>query len=583
MNSPPSRPRPQRGSGGQGGQDAVSSSTSPSSPVSPVSSAGEEGPSTGTVTRQRRSCQGCRQRKARCTREVTGCSNCRARNEPCIYADTLAVCVQTPEPSESVNEQLVRIRAEVASLRAEVASLRQTQMRNTTAPPVTPASPAPTATYTLPLAAGVAPPSLANRLPIPSMPIGANHFRRPPPPVTPVTPVTPTRPRTDAVNLVSYGSPVTLYPTNHTSAALLANPDYAAASGNGGPLPAPTAAPPAVYPPPASYYIPPRGNHLPNPYAVQPTAAPNVAYGAPPPPPNPQSGTPADDLDCPGDVIVAAPSSWYATPPRPSVAYPLSHERPDPGASAMPPPPPPPAAPSTAPSCVHSFPPATAVVAAVPPHAAPLTVAPTATLVAVPSATPRWYPPQGFEAYEPHHVPTAVPQYRVVTRSPSAPAMGGGDLAGATTTRLTSTSAPGMLWSVPRAGGHGPQGSGGSGGNGLEHGTGMQQQPYLALAGLGGPYGNGLTLFSGPGSSRRPSLQQSVTDWQAMLEDSPPQRFRTPPSRTPVDDPSPGGGGRGGGGGAGADAGGRGERVEGSLLSMMTPETNAGTSNVADP
>lgn len=403
-------------------------------------------------------------------------------------------------------EQLVRIRDEVASLRDEVAVLRATQAR-TTAPPDPPSSPTPVARFALPLAAGVAPPSRENRLPIPSMPIGANHSRPPPP-------VTPARPRPDAGNLVSYGSPVTLYPTNHTAAALLANPDYAGTA-NGGPLPAPVAAPPPFYPVPGNYYVPPRGNHLPNPYAVQPIATPNVAYGAPPPPNHPL-GTSADELDCPGDVVAAPPSSWSTAPStRPSLTYPISHERP--AASAMPP------APSSVPAFVHAFP---AVVAPAPApayDAAPLTVAPTATLVAVPSATPRWYPPQGFEPYALQQVPTAMsPAYRVVTggRAPSTPSASRVEGAGAAGPRATATSAPGMLWSVPRAGGYGQPGDGGLGGNGHRDGHGMQHQHHLALEGLGGAPGNGLQLFSGAGSSRRPSLQQSVTDWQAMLEDS---------------------------------------------------------------
>lgn len=126
-----------------------------------------------------------------------------------------------------------------------------------------------------------------------------------------------------------------------------------------------------------------------------------------------------------------------------------------------------------------------------------------------------------------------------------------------------SASAPGMLWSVPRASGSGQR----NGTNGL--GSGLQQHHHnLVLEeNLGSAASaNELAMLSGGGSSRRPSLQRSVTDWQALIDGAddlaptqePSQEQHPPTSAATV------GGGGGAGGSSGAD-------VEAALASMMMP------------
>ncbi|BGP49989.1 hypothetical protein JCM10450v2_005894 [Rhodotorula kratochvilovae] len=70
-------------------------------------------------TRKHVSCEGCRQRKVKCSREQT-CTNCRLRNQPCIYVDAEPLPV---DDSASYEDQLADARAEIDRLRAEVARL----------------------------------------------------------------------------------------------------------------------------------------------------------------------------------------------------------------------------------------------------------------------------------------------------------------------------------------------------------------------------------------------------------------------------------------------------------------------------
>ena len=437
------------------------------------------------------------------------------------------------------------MRAEVASLRAEVAQLRQAQPR-TVAPPNPPTT---TAVPPLPLAGGVAPPSLANRLPTPSMPIGANHFRQ--------APVTPTRPRPNSEATATYPTPVSVHRNNHPAAALLENSDPPTSATGGG---VPLAVPVTVSPTTPSYYFSPRVVHPPNPYAVQPMPAGSAGYAVPP-----SNNNHATSLDCPLQVVAAPPSSWYATPTRPSVTYPISHERP--AASAMPVAQ---ANPGASLPLMASFPTGAAAPAAAPDppsFAVPMSIAPTVSSTTLPPAALPWPPAHVSRLYEQQHLPTAAaPQYHVLTggRSISAPSPTTAAVQGAVVLHPTSASAPGVLWSVPRASGSGQR----SGTNGL--GNGLQQHHHNVV--LEGNLGsdaaaNDLVMLSGNGSSRRPSLQQSVTDWHALIdgdEFAPTQQPSQGTASHPSTSATTVSGGGGGGGSSGAD-------VEAALASMMMP------------
>ncbi|GAA5977484.1 hypothetical protein JCM10908_004993 [Rhodotorula pacifica] len=448
------------------------------------------------------------------------------------------------------------MRAELANLRDEFALFRQAQARTTTASDPQPTTiPATTIGQPLPLAAGVAPPSLANRLPIPSMPIGANHYHR-------AQAHGPLRPRTDTNNLVSYASPVSVYPYNHGAAALLGNSNSNHTNSGVPPVAGPVGAPPPMYPVMPSYYVPPRGNHLSNPYAVHPMPAPNVAYGQLPPNHNHEASL--DALDPPGEVV-ANPSPWYTTATRPALSYPISHERPSASGSASALALPAPSA--TAMPYVGTFPSAAAT-----PIATAFTVPPAAILggaplpppvaPSFPQPTASIAPTSALQLYEQQRQVPVTPQYRVLLGQQPTPS------ASAQHPMVTST--PGMLWSVPRIGA--PSSQGGNGVDLSHDNTGM-----LALSSLGGVRedlipgsgdGNGLMLFGGGagGSSRRSSVQNSlpVTDWQALIEDATARSPRVTPTRTPEE--------TFGGGGAGSSSGG----VESGLSSMMAPDAAGG-------
>ncbi|GAA5969509.1 hypothetical protein JCM8115_000412 [Rhodotorula mucilaginosa] len=451
------------------------------------------------------------------------------------------------------------MRADVASLRAEVAQLREAQTR-TVAPPDPPAT---TAVPLLPLAAGVAPPSLANRLPIPSMPIGANHFRQ--------APVTPTRPRPISDATATYPTPTSVHRNNLPAAALPGYSDPPTSATGGG---VPVAVPVAVSSTSPGYYFSPSGVHAPpNPYTVQPVPAASAAYAVPPsnnnhtvPPldcPLAPLDCPLAPLDCPLQVVAAPPSSWYATPTRPFLTYPISHERP--AASAMPAAQ---ASPAASLPLMVTFPTGAAAPPAPDPpsFAVPMSIAPTVSSTTLPPTALPWVPAHVSGLYEQQPLRTpAAPQYHIVTggRSVSAPAPTTAAVEGAVVLHQPSASAPGMLWSVPRASGSGQR----NGTNGL--GSGLQQHHHnLVLEeNLGSAASaNELAMLSGGGSSRRPSLQRSVTDWQALIDGAddlaptqePSQEQHPPTSAATV------GGGGGAGGSSGAD-------VEAALASMMMP------------
>lgn len=450
----------------------------------------------------------------------------------------------------SLEEQVARMRADVASLRAEVAQLRQAQTR-TVSPP---APPTIAAVPPLPLAPGVAPPSLANRLPIPSMPIGSNHFGQ--------APVTPTRPRPNAEAMAAYPTPSSVHRNNHPAAAagLSGNSDCPTSPTGGG---VPLAAPVANSPTTPGYYFLQRGVHPPNPYATQPMPATSAGYGV-----QPSNNNHAIPLDCPLQAVAAPPSSWYATPTRPSLTYPISHERP--AASVMPVAQ---ANPGPLLPLMASF--STGAAAPDPPSfAVPMSIPPTVSSATLPPATLPWLPVHVSGLYEQQNLPTqAAPQYHVVTggRSISAPSPTA-TVEGRAVLHPTSASAPGVLWSVPRASGPGqPSGTNGVGSGGLhQHQQQQRHQPNLVLGeNLGNDASaNELVMLSGGGSSRRPSLQQPVTDWQALIDgdgdDLAPTQQPTQgtASHPPTSAVTFGGGGAGGS--SGAD-------VEATLASMMMP------------
>ncbi|GAA5985293.1 hypothetical protein JCM10908_002608 [Rhodotorula pacifica] len=278
MSSSPTRPRPWAGSAAQETQEELSSLISSSSQMTISFSADDGGASGGQNGPKRRSCQG-----------------------PCIYLDTDEP--GAPTPVEDLQEQITRMGAELESLRNEFALIRQAEARTT---------PATTTEQPLPLAPGVAPPPHANRLVIPGMTIGTNHLHRI---------QVPFRPRIDTNNLVSYASPVSVFPYDYDAAALLGDRNSDRANAAAGPV----GAPPPMYPLMPSYYVPPRGNHLSHPYAVHPMPAPNVAYGQLPP--NRKYEASLDALDPPGEVVDTTLSNRHSAATRPALSCPISNER----------------------------------------------------------------------------------------------------------------------------------------------------------------------------------------------------------------------------------------------------------------
>lgn len=370
----------------------------------------------------------------------------------------------------------------------------------------------------------------ANRLPIPSLPIGANHYQQQPQ-VRAGAVQSPVRGRTTTAPYVAYTAPTTAWPANHSSAMALlpgANHNH---------HPAVAAVPPAFasttgYQPLPSYYVPPRANHLGSPYAVGP-GTPYVAI------PAPQESL--ADLDPPGQPVIvpAAPRVLPESLTRPTMTYPISHERPTASAIRIVPT-------SSAMGLAAAFPlgiPSLSATSALPTSLLPphLDLAAAAPVLAPPAPTATLAPATGATGLQ----LSPASRYHVLLGSPPA--------GGSATISPTQPMLTGVLWGAPRSGSaaagttflaHGPQQGLGPASTGSPHGSsGVQlyqhQAPHhSSLIG----HGNGLTLFSGAGGSgggevgdrnesRRPSLgQQSVTDWQALLEDS----TRFSPSATPV-------------------------------------------------
>ncbi|GAA6003556.1 uncharacterized protein JCM10292_000414 [Rhodotorula paludigena] len=107
------------------------------------------------------SCEGCRQRKVKCSRE-TVCANCRLRGQPCIWTDATPA---TASEEATLEEQLKEARDEIDRLRGEVARL--TAEREVPAPP----APLENSSYSTP-----------RPLPIPNYPLGSVPSYNLPPP-----------------------------------------------------------------------------------------------------------------------------------------------------------------------------------------------------------------------------------------------------------------------------------------------------------------------------------------------------------------------------------------------------------------
>ncbi|GAA6053939.1 hypothetical protein JCM3770_004632 [Rhodotorula araucariae] len=101
------------------------SQPSPAAAPVPETSSSESSGTKARRTRKHVSCEGCRQRKVKCSREQT-CTNCRLRNQPCVYVDAEPL---PPDDSVSYEDQLVQARAEIDRLRGEVARLTAERAR----------------------------------------------------------------------------------------------------------------------------------------------------------------------------------------------------------------------------------------------------------------------------------------------------------------------------------------------------------------------------------------------------------------------------------------------------------------------
>ncbi|BGO93340.1 hypothetical protein NBRC10512_000075 [Rhodotorula toruloides] len=112
------------------------------------------------------SCEGCRQRKQKCSRE-TVCTNCRLRNTPCVYIDAAPTAFSANNPT--VEEQLADAREEIRRLQGQIDRLTQENAYRSSSEPVS-SSDDPAFDYQTLL------PSLfrprAGRVPIPSFPLG---------------------------------------------------------------------------------------------------------------------------------------------------------------------------------------------------------------------------------------------------------------------------------------------------------------------------------------------------------------------------------------------------------------------------
>ncbi|BGP01768.1 hypothetical protein RTBOTA2_005456 [Rhodotorula toruloides] len=138
----------------------------PGSSKPPAPSGSSSSDSSRRKKRAHASCEGCRQRKQKCSRE-TVCTNCRLRNTLCVYIDAAPSAFSADNPT--VEEQLADAREEIRRLQGQIDQLTQENaLRNASEP--SSSSEVPAVDHQTPL------PSLfrprAGRVPIPSFPLG---------------------------------------------------------------------------------------------------------------------------------------------------------------------------------------------------------------------------------------------------------------------------------------------------------------------------------------------------------------------------------------------------------------------------
>ncbi|BGP33791.1 hypothetical protein JCM10296v2_005596 [Rhodotorula toruloides] len=136
----------------------------PSKPPAPSGSSSSD--SSRRKKRAHASCEGCRQRKQKCSRE-TICTNCRLRNTPCVYIDAAPTAFSANNPT--VEEQLADAREEIRRLQGQIDQLTQENAYRHSLEPSS-SSDDPAFDHQTPL------PSLfrprGGRVPIPSFPLG---------------------------------------------------------------------------------------------------------------------------------------------------------------------------------------------------------------------------------------------------------------------------------------------------------------------------------------------------------------------------------------------------------------------------
>ncbi|GAA6024848.1 hypothetical protein JCM8202_006024 [Rhodotorula sphaerocarpa] len=424
----------------------------------------------------------------------------RSCEGPCVYTDDEPA---SPVEKLSLEEQMVNLRAEMEDLRQEVARLRQGQQSAESAAQGS----SPTSSPSSATAANSPP-----LLPIPSLPLGANHHRQRPGGAA--AGASDFRPHPTSVPFLSYSAPASVYPPGNGAAFA----PYAAAAAHNGQRNSSGLPPgmPTIMPPIPNYYVPPRMNHLASPYAVSTLPA----YPAPP-----TSRAPLDAVDCPAPGVPPMTSPLE----RPSLSHPVSYERPV--ASALPFVP------------VHSAMPVPSVL---PPAAlassviAPAGPTPTVANLSPIATTGVPVPGNGLDA---NGRATATPQYYVLLgdhsqHAPAAPAPTGvlwsatnpmptlgasmsgrnnkGSAAGFGHGSAFSATSPTIGGTILGLGsGSGGGGGGGNGGSSAGGGGNGSRTPTASGAG-----GGRLGLQGDVAGGRRPSLQHGVPDWQTLLEDS---------------------------------------------------------------